>query len=151
MDLREITPENHDAVRRLAVHPDQRELVATVEKSLADAYVYKAALFRAAFVDDAPVGYVLVFPFARDDERVVNITRLMIDAAHQGRGLGRALLEETLRWVESFETKPDLVRISTIPGNEAALALYRSVGFEEAGLESGEVALYRAVSDAGGS
>ena len=35
------------------------------------------------------------------------------------------------------------VRISTLPDNEAALKLYRESGFEERGVEAGEVALYK--------
>ncbi len=34
------------------------------------------------------------------------------------------------------------LRISTLPDNTVALSLYRSVGFQERGLESGEIALY---------
>jgi diamine N-acetyltransferase len=142
IELHPITPDNHGPARKLAVHPHQEHLIATVDKSLADAYVYRDAVFRIAYEEDVPVGFVLVFPFDRDGKRIVNIARLMIDAGHQGRGLGRALLETTLAWVDSFDPRPDVFRISTLPENEGALALYRSAGFEERGTEEGEIALY---------
>lgn len=143
LSLEPITPENQRSVRDLSVREDQRKYVATVEQSLADAYVWKESSFRAAYSNGSPVGYILVFPFTESDQRIVNIVRLMIDARHQGSGLGRALLRATLEWIESFNPVVDKVRISSVPENHVALSLYRSEGFEEAGIESGEVALYR--------
>jgi RimJ/RimL family protein N-acetyltransferase len=67
----------------------------------------------------------------------------MVDAAFQGRGYGRAILNETLDWISTFSPRPDLIRISTLPENEPALALYRSLDFEPRGTEEGEIALYR--------
>ena len=100
--LEPITPENHETARGLAVRPDQARFVATVERSLADAYVWSESVFRVACVDGTPVGYLLLFPFSDGGgRRIVNVVRLMV-----------------------------------------ALKLYRSVGFEERGIENGEVALY---------
>ena len=75
--------------------------MGSVEKSLADAYVWKPdAMFRAAFYGEQPVGYVLIFPFDADEQRQVNIERLMIDAGFHGRGFGRLLVQRTLDWVD---------------------------------------------------
>lgn len=143
IDFREITPDNHSEARKLAVRPDQTRFVATIEKTLADAYVYQDAMFRIAFESDVPVGFVMLYPFDKDDQRVVNIVRLMIDARYQGKGLGRALLDKTLGWIDTLSPTADVIRISTLPDNEPALGLYRSAGFQERGIEAGEVALYR--------
>lgn len=127
----------------MAVRPEQTHLVASVETSLADAYVWQGAEFRVACEDAVPFGYVMIYPFDRDGLRIVNIVRLMVDAQYQGRGLGRALLNETLAWTGRLSPVPDAVRISTLPENEVALGLYLSMGFEIRGTEDGEVALYR--------
>ncbi len=140
--LTPITVDNHKALRALRVLPEQEGFVATVEASLSDAYVYEDAEFRGVFEGDEPVGYVMIFPFDRDEHRLVNIVRLMIAGPHQGRGLGRATLELTLDWIRSLEPAVDLIRISVVPENEVALGLYLSLGFETKGLEDGEVALY---------
>ena len=142
IELRPITPENHRAARRMKVRDDQAHLVAPIESSLADAFVYSTSSFMVAFEGDVPVGYVLVQPFDEDGKRVVNIVRVMIDADHQGRGLGRELLEGTIRWVSAFEPTPERLRISTLPDNAVALGLYRSLGFQARGMEEGEIALY---------
>lgn len=149
IELSPISPDNHKAIRALSVRDDQTHLVASVEASLADAYVWQESKFRAAFVADIPVGYTLVFPFDKDGSRIVNIVRLMVDAEHQGRGLGRAILTETCRWISTFSPMPDALRISTLPENEVALGLYLSMGFEIQGTEEGEVALYRRPFKAG--
>jgi diamine N-acetyltransferase len=143
IELVQISPANHKAVRALSVRPEQAHLVAGVDASLADAYVWQGAMFRAACEHDVPVGYVLIYPFDRDGLRIVNIVRLMVDARHQGRGLGRAILSRTLEWISALSPPPDALRVSTLPENEVALGLYLSMGFEIRGSEEGEVALYR--------
>lgn len=52
--------------------------------------------------------------------------------AHRGRGLGTALLDACLAWAR---TRPDVhkVVLQVWPHNEAALALYRSAGFQVEG------------------
>lgn len=142
IDLRPITPDNHVLARKLAVHPHQEKLVAAIDKSLADAFVYEDALFRVAYEADRPVGYTLVFPFDQDEQRLVNIVRVMIDARYQGRGLGRELLGKTLEWIRSFSPAVDKIRISTLPDNKVALGLYRAAGFVERGTEDGDIAMY---------
>ena len=107
IELVRISPDNHRAVRALNVRPDQAHLVASVEASLADAYVWEGSQFRAACEAGVPVGFVLVFPFERDGLKIVNIVRLMVDAQHQGQGLGRAILSETLSWISGFSPQPD--------------------------------------------
>ena len=137
-----ITVGNYESASRLSVRPDQEGLVASIQKSLADAYVYADALFRLAVVDGQEVGYLLLFPFDSDRGRTVNIVRLMIDQRHQGQGLGRALLEQALAWIGTFDPPVSTVRISAVPRNTLAIGLYERTGFVRAGMEAGEVALY---------
>ena len=142
MILRPVTPENYDSVLDLRVSPEQERFVAPVTKSLADAFVYEGAEVRIGYEDETPVGFVLIFPFERENQPVVNIVRLLIDQRYQQRGLGRALLVATLDWVGTFLPRPARVRISTKPDNEVALSLYRSVGFVDDGMEEGEIVLW---------
>lgn len=140
--LREITPDNYQEARKLDVRPDQQNFVAPIIKSLADAFVYKQDRFRLAYAGEAIVGYTLITPYQREGRQYINIIRLMIDQKYQGRGLGRALLKETLQWIDTFEPKPEIIRISAVPENEPAIALYKSEGFIAADIEEGELALY---------
>ena len=106
MILRPVTPENYDSVLDLRVSPEQERFVAPVTKSLADAFVYEGAEVRIGYEEETPVGFVLVFPFERANQPVVNIVRLLVDQRYQQRGLGRALLVATLDWIGSLLPRP---------------------------------------------
>lgn len=57
------------------------------------------------------------------------LQRLAVDPAHQGHGHGRALTVEALRWMRRRGLRAALV--NTAVTNNAALGLYRALGFEE--------------------
>ncbi len=55
------------------------------------------------------------------------LQRLAVDPAHQRRGLGRALVLDSLQWLGRWRVRRVLVNTPT--DNEAALSLYEQVGF----------------------
>lgn len=140
IELRDITPENHLDIRMLAVHSGQHHLVATVDKTLADTFVWKDALVKAGYFEGEAFGLVMIFPYEEEGVSMINIVRLMVDAKHQGKGLGRGLLNETLHWIDARAAQR--VRISTLSDNVVALSLFKNIGFVESGIEDGEIALY---------
>jgi len=143
IELREVTRENYGKISALAVREDQEGLVSPIQKTLADAYVYKEAILRIAYDGSEPIGYVLLIPYEEDGLNKLNITRLLIDQRFQGQGLGRKVLETTLGYIRTLEPAIETVRISTKLHNAPALALYRSSGFIEQGTEKGEVEMYQ--------
>ena len=72
------------------------------------------------------LGYALVLFHVRG--RVARIYSLAIDSDYRGRGLGRRLLAACLE--EARKRGYSEVRLEVAAGNEAALTLYRSFGFE---------------------
>lgn len=62
---------------------------------------------------------------------VVKLT-IAVHEGHQGRGVGKALMTELLRWARS-NPRVEKVELQVRSGNEPALALYRSLGFVEEG------------------
>lgn len=141
LTLEPVTPENYEAVIALKVADHQQDFVAPTLRSLADAYVYKSALTRAARVGDDIVGFALIIP----EQPTALIVRLLIDARFQRLGHGRALVAAIIDWIAALEPRPARMRISAKPENEVALNLYRSFGFEDDGFEHGEVVLVRAL------
>ena len=90
-----------------------------------------AAVYVAATADGRIVGRLSL---ARDQHPAsahVADLGLMVAAAHRRRGLGRALLEQAVRWArERGVTKLEL---HVFPHNDAAIALYEGFGFEREG------------------
>lgn len=62
---------------------------------------------------------------------VVRLT-IAVHEGHQGRGVGRALMDELLRWARS-NPRVEKVELQVRSSNERAIALYRSLGFVEEG------------------
>ena len=71
------------------------------------------------------VGFINVWVVA--DE--INLNNIAVTSAYRGKGIGRALLEHMEKNITAERCNLE-VRVS----NEAAIGLYRSMGFEEVGL-----------------
>ena len=144
MELRPITQENFQAVVKLEVLPEQSGFVAPNVVGIAETHVYPDAEPRAVYAGDDLVGFVLFHPIDKDKPAEGHsIVRLMIDRRFQGRGLGRQALEAAVEWI-ARERGADRVRLSVVPSNENARALYRSAGFVETGeIDDGEIVMVR--------
>ena len=62
---------------------------------------------------------------------VVRLT-IAVQEGHQGRGVGRALMNELLRWAREAP-QVEKVELQVRASNDRAIALYRSLGFVEEG------------------
>jgi RimJ/RimL family protein N-acetyltransferase len=136
-------------------HPrDAAELVALAEevaaepggwlisdggwRTVLDERRYLRALRRyrdaAVFVAEAEDGLVGRLSLGRDPHpasRHVADLGLMVAASHRRRGIGRALLDRAIEWAREVGVRK--LELHVFPHNEAALALYESVGFEREG------------------
>jgi len=86
--------------------------------------------------DDLMVGFAA---YVLDESGDLNLTRFMIDQAHQGKGYGKAALQEVIQQMQNnFDNKE--VWLSLHPDNNAAIRLYTAAGFviTEVGLESAD-------------
>jgi GNAT superfamily N-acetyltransferase len=86
--------------------------------------------FRVAWSDSGPVGYAAVGRSGRWSY----LQRVAVDPGAQGRGVGRALVIDALRWSASRRCRQ--LMVNTQLGNDVAIGLYESLGFRraEAGL-----------------
>ncbi len=133
-DLRHIPRADTSRLRRAA--PGDRPAVLEVdalafpafwridEASLADALgATPAARFRVAPAEQRVVAYAVT---GRAGRRGF-LQRLAVHPDHQRQGLGRALVVDALRWLRRWRVERAVV--NTQLGNDAALALYESLGF----------------------
>lgn len=137
IELREITGENWKQCVRLRVAKEQEHFVAPNAYSLAQARYEPENIPLAIYDGDTMVGFVM-YGFDFDDNNYW-ISRLMIDARSQGKGYGRAAMEEVIRRLkEKADCKE--IAISYEAENLAAEKLYLSLGFIKTGeIIEGEV------------
>ena len=136
--LRPITSANRQGVEQLRVLPEQENYVDGVRSSLAEAAVKPGARpwYRGIYAGEAPVGFVMladgVPPGNEDIPWRYYLWRFLIDARYQGRGYGRAALDEV---VAHLRTKPDadVLVTSVVPGDGSPLDFYLKYGFRATG------------------
>ena len=84
---------------------------------------------------DPVSGRLLGFVLSRLAADEAEILTIAVDAAHQGRGVGRALLSENLRQAANAGAKAMFLEVAK--DNGAALALYERFGFVKVGERAG--------------
>lgn len=136
LSLHPIDADNLDIILALAVAPEQTHQVASNAVSLAEARVHPEAWYRAIYVDETAVGFVMLEDSTRlqepPEEAYLAIWRLMIDARHQRHGYGGWAVEQLIQLARSrAEIKALLV--SCVPGSRSPEAFYRRFGFTPTG------------------
>ncbi len=127
----------------LQVHEKQRNLVASVAQSFADAlfppddYEYGAPLpwIRGVLRNSEPAAFVMC---ADPTERQKDpwLWRLLVDKSHQGRGIGKFAVESVLARYREMGCARVLVCWAPAEGN--AGDFYKKIGFVETGEKMGE-------------
>jgi GNAT superfamily N-acetyltransferase len=123
--LREATVEDIDAMHRIRM--------AVRENRLSDPSWLTPAVYRACLADTGFTntwvaeidGAVAGFSTARVPER--DIWALFVDPVHEGRGIGRALIDVATRWM--FERGVASIELSTTPDTRAD-RFYRDAGWQ---------------------
>lgn len=129
VSLREITAETVRAICDLKPHEAQRGFVAPNAVSIAQAHFNPAAVFRAIYAGEEPVGFIMWRP--EDDGASCFLWRFMVAGDHQGKGYGRDAIG---LWLESLPVLGyGLARTSYVPGDGGPRGFYLAQGFRDAG------------------
>jgi len=136
VELREVTRDTLRAICKLDAGDGGRQ-VAPNAVSIAEAYFYPEAWFRAICDGDEPVGFVMLYDHTlgtEPEEPEYFLWRLMIDQRFQGRGFGRAAVE---RLIEHVRTRPGAGRllVSHVKESDQLARFYGSLGFAYTGRE----------------
>lgn len=152
VELVEVTADNVRAVGRIESSFSQRGLVAPVLVSLAEALVppvedgaQVVPWYRAIAVDGEVAGFVMMAePNAAEPHPY--LWRLVVDARHQGRGIGRRALEQIIADRRAAgHTALTVSYVADRPGSPARF--YERLGFVPTGrIEDGEVEAMRDLS-----
>ena len=126
--LREITAETVRAICELKTHEAQSGFVAPNAVSIAQAHFNPAAVFRAIYAGEEPVGFIMWRP--EDDGASCFLWRFMIDGRRQGKGYGRDALEQVFAMLKAHGVTT--LSASVVRGEHSPLGFYLSIGFIEA-------------------
>jgi RimJ/RimL family protein N-acetyltransferase len=129
--------------RAVGAEPEGWLITRSSWRSVADERRYLKALRRhigaAVYVAETDSGEIAGrLSVARDPHpasRHVADLGLMVASAHRRRGIGRALLEQAVRWAQ--ETDVSKLELHVFPYNEPAIALYENFGFVREGYRRG--------------
>lgn len=138
--LRPITADTVVAVCRLEVSEAQKGFVAPNAISLAQALFSPAAWYRAIYLAEEPVGFLML-----DDQSLltpkpphpeIGLWRFMVDRRFQGRGIARAALLQVIEQVRERRIF-DKLSLSYVPGPGCPEPFYLSLGFRHTGRMDG--------------
>lgn len=133
--LQPVTADNwHDCIN---LHPDegQHDLVASNLYSIAQTAVEPACVPMAIQKGDTVIGFLMFEPDPQTDGWW--LSRFMIDRHYQGRGYGRAALAALVDLLQA-KTPGAVIRLSIVPWNWGATALYQAAGFRFTGSRHGD-------------
>jgi RimJ/RimL family protein N-acetyltransferase len=142
--LIEITTDNYEEIGRLETHHSQRRFVATMAQSYADALfpqVFEGGpvlpWMRGIQADGVLVGFVMLALVTEFHDEPY-LWRLLVDRLHQGRGIGKRVLDEVVAQVTS--TGSNSLVTSWVEGRGSPRPFYESYGFVPTGrIIEGEV------------
>ena len=130
--LREITMDNFAECIGLRVAEAQKDFVAPNVYSLAEAKADGVSNPLGIYDGAQMVGFIM-YDFEPEEDRGY-ITRLMVDARFQGRGCGRAAMQQVIDQLTAIPACRE-IQTSYAPANGIAECLYLDLGFEQTGEE----------------
>lgn len=130
--VRPLERDEWDAARALRILPVQDPLVASVAESLESADRFPGATPLGVFSSATLVGFMMgQLIEGVGDGRDYLVWDYLIDARHQGRGLGRAGMIGAIEVARAVGARG--VQIACAPDNHIARRLYESLGFVDQG------------------
>ena len=136
IQLKEISEGTLADILNLNVRDEQRKFVADNAKSIAQAYFSDFAWFRGIYLNDHPIGFVMLHDEPQKATYV--LWRFMIDQRYQRKGFGKEAMKQIISHVKSRPNAKAFLT-STVPGEGSPQPFYESLGFVDTGeVEDGE-------------
>ena len=141
--LRDATPADFAAIVRL--NAESVQFTSTMDDAKLRRFYAMAAYLRVAVVDGQGAAFLLAFAadapywsenfrwFRERYGRFLYIDRIVVDAPHRGRGLGRLLYEDLFAFARSQGCAHVTCEFDVEPPNAASAAFHARFGFREVG------------------
>ncbi len=152
IEAREITFFTLSPLMKLKVRPDQERLVAPNSVTIAQGHYEPAGWVRGLYDGDNPIGLIAMItpniqsPSFEEGDRTdaAYLWRLMIGAAHQGKGYGTQAMQIAFQQAGAWGFEK--LYTSCVKGEDSPVAFYESLGLERTGrMLDGEVELIGAL------
>ena len=141
LEFRGINKDNFYDVCMLDINDEDKEFVASNKMSLAEAYLFKTmgayVLPIAIYRNRVPIGFTMITKGNIGDnikgEYINNycILRMMIEAKHQNKGLGKLALKQLIEIIKSISVNETFIWVSTEEKNAKAIHVYEESGFKK--------------------
>ena len=142
--LREVTKETVRDVCKLKVADSQNKFVAPNAVSIAEAYFYDTAWFRAIYADETPVGFIMIEQIIEKPEYY--LWRMMVADGFQKMSFGNKAMFILIDYVKTLPNATELLT-SCVPGEGSPEGFYKKLGFARNGKTfNGEVELSLAIN-----
>jgi len=133
--LKDIDNENWKECILLTTNKDNihylgEEFVASNAYSIIEATFEKGWITKAIYDSDTIVGFAM-YGYC-DEDNIYEISRIMIDHKHQGKGYGRTALTKVIEEMKNFKDCNEIF-ISFAPENLIGKRLYESFNFKDTG------------------
>jgi diamine N-acetyltransferase len=139
IQLKVVTRENWLEALQINSKTEQSKFAPSVAVSLAKVYIKPDGeqveyIPFAVYDNDVMVGFVM-HAYEENTTNMYWINGFIIDERYQGKGYGRAALNQMIRWIVNRFEQCEEIRLTVYQDNFLARSLYNSVGF----LPTGEV------------
>ncbi|HEM4952193.1 TPA: GNAT family N-acetyltransferase [Streptococcus suis] len=133
-----VNKDNFEAVLQVQLAPEDQRRVASVEYSLAQAWLYREdghLLPYAVKSGQKVVGFVLL---SIQEDKSYYVWRLLIDRHYQNRGFGKEVIRQVLRRARD-DQQCHKVTVNYVIGNHKMRYILEKLGFQSVGLEGQEM------------
>ncbi|MGG4492643.1 GNAT family N-acetyltransferase [Brevibacillus reuszeri] len=147
ISLSPVTRDNWLEALELKVKPEQAGFVPSVAISLAKVHIKPDGdsveyLPFAIYHEETMVGFMM-HAFVEETTDMYWINGFLIDANYQGKGYGKAALQQMIAYITNRFSGCQEIRLTVYPDNHSAYKLYQNLGFEEIGEWHGEEVVLR--------
>ncbi|HEL2376941.1 GNAT family N-acetyltransferase [Streptococcus suis] len=134
-----VNKDNFEAVLQVQLAPEDQRRVASVEYSLAQAWLYKDSgmiLPYAVVSGRKVVGFAMLSIEPKDNSYY--LWRLLIDKKYQNQGFGKEVIRQVLRRAKD-DQQCHKVTVNYVIGNHKMRYILEKLGFQSVGLEGQEM------------
>jgi len=151
INLNPVTGDNCVPIISMEVHEHQKRFVATNAKSLSQAYARwkdcgTPPLTYGIYNNDDLVGFMMIdYETAEENQDTIKepcyyLWRFMMDKNHQGKGYGKAALQQAIAHIRTKPMGEAAWFYTSVVPESNARKLYQDLGFVETGdIDDGEL------------